>query len=129
MSSKEPGSHIKQLEEELMLRVTRKDAERLSELLADEFIEIGKSGEIYTKQDLINTLSNEEFTKSEISDYKITFITDAIALLIYTANHYSKAKNKVRRTIRSSIWESFNGKWKIIFHQGTPIMDEPLNFS
>jgi hypothetical protein len=123
MSSNEPGSHIKQLEEELLTRAARKNAERLNELIADEFIEIGKSGKRYTKQELIDTLRNEEFTKSEITDYKITFITDAIVFIVYTENHYNKAKNKVQSTIRSSIWKSYSGKWKMVFHQGTPITD------
>jgi hypothetical protein len=123
MNSKEPGSLIKQLEEELLWRAARKDAERLNELIADEFIEIGKSGKIYTKQALIDALKNEKFTKSDITDYKISFISDTIALIVYTSKIYDKAKSKVQSTIRSSIWKSFNGEWKMIFHQGTPTTD------
>ncbi len=50
---------IKNLEVELLQPEVRKSKERLNELLADDFFEIGESGKKYSKQDILN-----EYTKS-----------------------------------------------------------------
>jgi glyoxylase I family protein len=121
MNTSDTGSYIKQLEVELLSKDTRKDAERLNELLSDEFIEIGKSGKIYTKQAVIETLNNEGDFEAEIVSWKVTFLTDTIALAVYTVNLYRGENNMMQSSLRSSIWRSLGGRWQIIFHQGTLI--------
>ena len=49
------AAELKGLEEELLVPTVRKSP-RLEELLADEFIEFGSSGRIYTKNDLVAVL-------------------------------------------------------------------------
>ncbi len=34
-------------------------------------------------------------------------------------------KNSGRRTLRSSIWQNKQGKWKMVFHQGTVTKWDP----
>ena len=48
---------IKSLEVELLHPEVRKSKERLNELLADDFFEIGESGKNYNKQDILNDIT------------------------------------------------------------------------
>jgi hypothetical protein len=52
------ATELKALEEELLVPDVRKSI-RLTELLADEFIEFASSGGIYTKSDLVAVLQAE----------------------------------------------------------------------
>ena len=57
---------IKNLETELLQPEVRKSKERLNELLADDFYEIGESGKQYNKQDILNDLPNQSEVKFTI---------------------------------------------------------------
>lgn len=123
MDNKELILHIRQLEMELLSMDTRRDAERLNELIADEFTEIGKTGRIYTKKKVIEALNDEDDFEAEIVSWKVTFLTDTIALAIYTVLQHKGENNFGQSSIRSSIWRSSGGQWQIIYHQGTPLTD------
>jgi hypothetical protein len=89
--------------------------------ICDEFWEVGASGSIYTKQEVIEILT-ERYNDShyqdiwETSNFELTKIA--------TDNHlltYQLVQNKIRYTRRSTIWRKCNGQWKILYHQGTVI--------
>lgn len=61
--------HLRGLEEALLLPDVRK-SERLVELLADNFVEFGSSGRIYTKADLVATLQAESPVKQSTDDVR-----------------------------------------------------------
>ena len=109
------AAELKGLEEELLVPTVRKST-RLTELLADEFIEFGSSGRTYTKSDLVAALQAESPVAQTTSDFKVTSLAPDVALLTY----------KIRRdgqppvhTLRSSIWVRSRGRWQMVFHQGT----------
>ncbi len=119
MNAKMLSSRLKDLEESLLSEMFRKNSERLNELIADEFIEIGKSGKIWTKQSVIEALNKESYTEIVITGFNLKLLTENIALVTYTAHHKQKG-NPSSKSLRSSIWKMADNKWKIIFHQGTP---------
>jgi len=87
--------------------------------MRDEFWEVGASGNIYTKQDVIDTLlarySDPNFQDIwETKDFKLSQIAPDNYLLTYTL-----IQNKTRVTRRSAIWRKLNGSWKIFYHQET----------
>lgn len=87
--------------------------------MCDEFWEVGASGNVYTKQDVINTLleryNDPEYHDIwEAKDFESTKIDDNNYLLTYVL-----IQNKTRVTRRSTIWRKCNNEWKILYHQGT----------
>jgi len=90
----------------------RKSRDKLDSLLAAEFIEIGASGNTYNKQQIINSLLEETPGEIKAKDFEHRKLSDELALLIYKSE-------STRCSIRSSIWKLENGRWRMLFHQGT----------
>lgn len=89
--------------------------------MCDEFWEVGASGSIYTKADVIETLIeryNDESYQDiwDVSNFEITQIAPDNYLLTYML-----VQNKTRRTRRATIWRKTSDGWKIVYHQGTVI--------
>jgi hypothetical protein len=110
---------IKALELELLQPEVRKSKERLNELIADNFLEIGSSGKSYNKQDIINELPEEEETKFTVKDFNTIEISPDTILATYQAEKEVSDINGNILSSRSSIWQNKNGDWQMIFHQGT----------
>jgi glyoxylase I family protein len=109
------AAELKELEEQLLLPDVRKSP-RLVELLADEFIEFGSSGRVYTKDDLVAVLQAETRVVQTTSDFWVTTLAPDVALLTYRIRRLSQPPVD---TLRSSIWRRSAGKWRMVFHQGT----------
>lgn len=111
---------IKELEERLFDPAVRKTPEMVGKLLADEFVEFGRSGGAYTKDEVIASLADEDADdKSKVVglDYKLTAISDEAVLLTYRSVREDQAE--VYHSRRSSIWKWIDGRWQMLFHQGT----------
>ncbi|NNM58654.1 MAG: DUF4440 domain-containing protein [Legionellales bacterium] len=98
-----------------------KTKEDIENQMCDEFWEVGASGNIYTRQDVIETLLERYNDQNyqdiwETSDFKVTQIAPDNYLLTYNL-----IQNHSRHTRRSIIWRKVNGRWKILYHQGTVI--------
>jgi hypothetical protein len=101
------------LEETLVLPELRKSATQVAALLADEFAEIGSSGRIYDRDQIIRQLQQEsgEEAPGTVSDFTARELSDGLILVIYRIVE--------SHTVRSSIWKKTNSDWRMIFHQGT----------
>jgi hypothetical protein len=111
----EPGTAelIRRLEEELLLPEVRKSATRVAALLDEEFLEIGSSGRIYDKQQIVDRLQQEQWTGplSTVSDFSARQLAPDLILAIYRIVESN--------TIRSSIWKATSIGWQMVFHHGT----------
>lgn len=92
--------------------------------MCDEFWEVGASGNVYTRQDIITTLLERyaDPTHNDVwktSDFVLTKISVDTYLLTYTL-----IQNLDRHTRRATIWKRINGNWKILYHQGTIVHGE-----
>ncbi|MBN1778759.1 MAG: DUF4440 domain-containing protein [Candidatus Buchananbacteria bacterium] len=110
---------IFELETDLLRPETRKSAERLNELLVDNFIEFGSSGKIYDKKNIIERLPSSISPKYKISDFQIRELADDVILATYKTNKQEEDSEK-NLSLRSSIWKKNQGQWQMEFHQGTP---------
>ena len=113
LKAREPIFHHPEI-----LGKTKKDIENQ---MTHEFWEVGASGNIYSKQDVIEALSERYHDKNyqdiwETSDFKLTQIAKNAYLLTYHL-----IQNNVRHTRRSTIWIHEEGQWRIFYHQGTVI--------
>ena len=113
------NTELRHLEEELLQPEARRSTERLSALLADDFMEFGSSGRVYNKEQVIAALSTETPTKHTLTDFESKMLSDNVALVKYRAARRSKAAASPEQTLRSSIWRRSNGQWQMVFHQGT----------
>jgi hypothetical protein len=92
--------------------------------ICDEFWEVGASGNVYTKQDVIETLlkryNDPDYQDIwEAKDFALTKIAPDNYLLTYIL-----IQDKTRVTRRSTIWRNYDGKLKILYHQGTIILEK-----
>ena len=112
--------HILQLENYLLKLEVRQSVEKTSELLSDNFTEFCSSGQIYhyNKGQAINE-GNLQAIDWEIADFEINLLSNDCLLATYRLIKHSESNENKKYSLRSSIWKYFDGKWKMIFHQGT----------
>lgn len=112
---------VKQLEVELHQPMVRSDAERARTLLHKSFVECGRSGRIFNRNEILEELSEE---KSGVSIWSQDFvgeeISDGVILLTYLSTHINSNGELSRHTFRSSLWQQTPHGWQVRFHQGTP---------
>ncbi|MBV8337814.1 MAG: DUF4440 domain-containing protein, partial [Alphaproteobacteria bacterium] len=79
----------------------------------EEFVEIGSSGRIYDKQQVIHRLQQEQWTGPipTVSDFSVRQLAPDLILAIYRIVESN--------TMRSSIWKTTSIGWRMVFHQGT----------
>ncbi|MGV2623233.1 DUF4440 domain-containing protein [Halobacillus sp. ACCC02827] len=105
-------SHFKQLEESHLRTDVRESPEKLGEILAEDFWEIGSSGKKYDREACQKGVVQGEM---ELYHFEIQSLADDTVLTTY----YLKEKTRERNTLRSSIWKLMEGRWRLFFHQGT----------
>ncbi|WP_257391560.1 nuclear transport factor 2 family protein [Cytobacillus gottheilii] len=107
--------HILNLEKRLM----NYDYKELDEYLADDFFEFGSSGNTYDKKAQLDAVRNRNTTnliQFTVTDFNIKLLASNVLLVTYRTFRHNDSK----LALRSSIWKLTNGKWKMVFHQGTP---------
>ena len=113
-------SVIESLEVELLQNDIRKNTKRLSELIADDFIEFGASGKRYNKKIILDSLPNQEEVRYLVQDFSLIQLSPNTVLATYRLEMDNIFKGEFSVSLRSSIWQFRNNNWKIMFHQGTP---------
>jgi hypothetical protein len=98
----------------------RSNAEQLDALLHDSFVEFGRSGQSYSKAEIIKQLPLENSSESVWSqDFTVEVISEGVALLMYKSAHKNETGELTRQTNRSSLWQLTDRGWQMRFHQGT----------
>ncbi len=98
-------------ERHLLDPATRADAAALERLLHKDFVEIGRSGRVWSRAQMIEALIGDPGVPGIAEGFAVDELAYGNALVTYTLDG-------VRR---SSIWIRDGGRWQIRFHQGTPI--------
>ncbi len=93
----------------------------LSELIDDEFIEIGSSSTMYDKNEVIRWLRSGGPSEVEGLKFKAMFLSERIILLTYISVTNRPGLDQPKQAMRSSVWKQSAGRWRMVFHQGTPI--------
>jgi hypothetical protein len=118
------GEQIRALEETLLTPAVRSSEEALTELLADEFAEFGRSGRTYDKRTIIDALVRERSPlECRLEDFSARRLGPGIVLVTYRSS-CSGGQGARRVTLRSSIWIYRRDRWQLVFHQGTPAPHE-----
>ena len=113
--------HILQLENDLLKAEVRKSPKRISELLANDFIEFCSSGDEYhyKEGDMFQALDDNSTLDWEISDFRIKELSSNCILSLFKLIKHDVVDENKKYSLRSSIWKNYDGKWKMFFHQGT----------
>ena len=116
------NAQLRCLEERLLQHTTRRSSERLRELLAEDFVELGSSGRIFNREEIIAALRSEAPGKRELSNFKTKVLADGLVLVTYRSSRTFPTGLEAM-ALRSSIWKLRGARWQMIFHQGTPVDD------
>ncbi len=83
----------------------------LLSLIADDFVEFGRSGRVWTRDSIRELLEGSPGPPVPIDRFEVAELGDGVALVTYRAALAN----------RSSVWVRRDGRWQLRFHQGTPI--------
>ena len=84
-------------------------------LLHPHFKEYGSSGRTYDRETMIRMMNREASGEITIRDFEVRTLSPEVALVTYR----SVGQNQEAR--RSSVWVKDEGRWQVIFHQGTKV--------
>ncbi|PHV36357.1 DUF4440 domain-containing protein [Janthinobacterium sp. BJB304] len=112
---------LQALEAALQSQAVRADRARLAALLADDFVEFGSSGNLWTRAATLADLPVEDFCQRSIRDFQARLLADDVALVTYRSQRHANGTLPASASLRSSLWKWRDGRWQMIFHQGTPI--------
>ncbi len=107
----------------------RTDKNELSKLLHSSFIEVGMSGQTFSFNSIIESMSAEKSTGSVIhsQDYECIELEGGAVLLLYKSAVINSDGSIERFAKRSSVWVKVENKWKLRYHQGTSCDEFQLN--
>ncbi len=108
-----------ELEEHLFKAQTRASSSELAELIADEFVEIGAAGVRFGKKEVLARLPAELPPQIMASDYELRPLAPNCAQLLYKAVMVKGGETTAIDSFRCSIWSLLNGRWQMVYHQGT----------
>lgn len=107
-------SIVESLERELSGPDVRGDIGRTGVLLHPDFMEIGASGRVWTRDAMMMALEEDPGQHTELEILGADRIGTSAVLLTYRS--YSRSGT----VLRSSLWVLDGSRWRLRFHQGTP---------
>jgi hypothetical protein len=114
------SAHLRMLEESLLDSAVRHNGDRMRALLAEDFLEFGSSGRVWTRKSIIDLLATEvNFLPPAIEEFQCSFLSDNVALVTYRTVRNDARTGERLASLRSSIWTRQDGEWRMRFHQGT----------
>lgn len=118
------SERFKKIEEQHLQHEVRSDRAKLESLLHDSFLEIGASGKVYTRAEVLEALEDEVSEIRVVENFRVRPVnskdpTQKIYQTFYLLRHES-SEGEIW-TQRTSIWQQIDREWKLMFHQGTPV--------
>lgn len=110
-------NQLKILEESLWIEETRFDKSYMNNILAADFFEYGRSGKVYTREEVLSSLFQRIDAIIPLENFQIHKIDENV----YQVTYISEVGKDQLKANRSSIWLYSAGEWRLKFHQGTPI--------
>jgi hypothetical protein len=106
------------LEEAMWRGETRYDLAFQERHFAADFIEFGRSGRTYNREQIIRSGSDEIDAVLPLPNLRIRMLSADVAQLLYDSQ--VRYDGVWQHSHRSSIWSRVPGSWVMRFHQGTP---------
>jgi hypothetical protein len=113
---------LSELEQQLLMADVRLSPSKVAALLAEDFVEFGRSGRIYDRDQTIAALAGEQPAAARrADDFRLSLLGEGVALLTYRSIRQSSSSSQEQHSLRSSVWTRHLGSWRMRFHQGTAI--------
>lgn len=109
---------LRELEESMWRTNMRSNREYMERTLSPDFFELGQSGRVYTRKDILDAPPQEIRARLPLKHFNAHPITEDAVLVTYISE---TAADKVKIGNRSSIWVKTRKGWQLRFHQGTPV--------
>lgn len=117
---------FRRLEEELLAPEVRASPDRVGALLADDFVEFGRSGACYDKAAVMAALEASPGGTGEIDSFVAVELSPDLVLVRYRTTGVAPRTGLTTFAFRCSIWrleldaaDQKGGRWRMVFHQGT----------
>lgn len=110
---------IRNLEEQLLSEEVRRSEARLMDLLAPDFVEIGASGQIFSRKTSIEALREAQPTQYKLLNFEARLLASNVVLATYEVQRPPHGEHPPTSSLRSSIWVREGECWRLTFHQGT----------
>jgi len=98
--------------------IKNKNSDAFAALLAADSIELETDG-VYDRSASVKSVSNFDFSKFELSEWKSAKIDADAAFVTYLVTQPASPNMGPER--HSTIWVNRNGKWVALLHVGTPV--------
>ena len=109
---------VRELENYLLRSDVRGSHEELDRLLADDFYEVGTSGRLFDKTDIIDALVSETPRTLVMQEFIATSLSESVVLTTFRIiRHISDEETRSSR--HSSVWRKTEDGWEMFYHQGT----------
>jgi hypothetical protein len=118
-STDELWVHLQACELALLDPAVRRDRGRVEALLAEEFLEFGSSGRLWTREQVLELLASQDFEPVTMEDFRCDRIAEDVALATYRTVRTDPQSGEKAAVLRSSLWMQERGVWRVRFHQGT----------
>jgi hypothetical protein len=122
---REAQIEIRALEERLANPGPGDSKESLAAVFADGFREIGSSGRMFDADMVLGALGGVAQRPSRAAISLEGFRTERVAPNVILATYLARVPagpGGKPPTLRSSLWRKRDGRWQIVFHQGTPTL-------
>lgn len=90
-------------------------------LIAEDFVEFGVSGKVWSKAEIIAAMSQWTPIERAFENFSVRELSASVCLVTYKIVAVTKDKDASPFSLRSSIWRYSGGGWQIVFHQGTNV--------
>jgi hypothetical protein len=114
---------LHRLEIALASASSRRDRDQLELVLADDFVEFGASGNIWSRDQVLEDLPSEVPAERVLGDFQVRPLAENTVLVTYRCSTKSLASDRGVFSLRSSLWQHRGGRWQMIFHQGTNVAE------
>ena len=122
--AKQTSTDFFALETALHKKNARNSPDGVAALLADDFMEFGRSGTIYTKATIIELLKGETVdSQVNVENFQSRELGPGVVLVTYISSKPAGIHEATIRVLRSSIWQFQQDRWQMVFHQGTIMRD------
>lgn len=107
------------LEKALLTFEVRQSAAKLTEMLSEDFKEIGSSGACLGLAEILENLPRERDWSATTQDWEFRTLSEDIVQTICNACIKKSGSATEAYSRRTSIWRLEGEFWKMVYHQGT----------
>jgi hypothetical protein len=109
--------HVIALERALLTPAVRRSTVQIAELLDAEFREIGASGRLWTRAEIMSALveecADDDAEPIEAAGFGALVVADGLVVVSYVSDPGGRPAR------RTSLWRRSGTAWKLLHHQGT----------